>query len=89
MMLFSRSVYLIPDRSQFSIAFEVFVPLMLTTCAKHVFLKVIALDSSSPPQIDVASVQILIAGLGSSPAKFVDTSPVTVIVNKGSVNCKH
>uniref|UniRef100_F1KSD0 Cadherin-87A n=1 Tax=Ascaris suum TaxID=6253 RepID=F1KSD0_ASCSU len=50
--------------------------------ARNYTLKVIALDSSSPPQIDVASVQILIAGLGSSPAKFVDTSPVTVIVNK-------
>uniref|UniRef100_A0A915AFR7 Cadherin domain-containing protein n=1 Tax=Parascaris univalens TaxID=6257 RepID=A0A915AFR7_PARUN len=50
--------------------------------ARNYTLKVIALDSSSPPQIDVASVQILIAGLGSSPAKFVHTSPVTVIVNK-------
>ncbi|VBB35074.1 unnamed protein product, partial [Acanthocheilonema viteae] len=33
-------------------------------------LKVVALDESSPPYIDVALVQVLIAGLGSSPAKF-------------------
>ncbi|VDM45688.1 unnamed protein product [Toxocara canis] len=50
--------------------------------ARNYTLKVLALDGSSPPQVDIASVQILIAGLGSSPAKFVDTVPVTVTVNK-------
>ncbi|VDO36089.1 unnamed protein product [Onchocerca flexuosa] len=47
-------------------------------------LKVIAIDESSPPYIDEALVQILIAGLGSSPAKFNTTEPVLVTINKTS-----
>ncbi|VDK80581.1 unnamed protein product, partial [Onchocerca ochengi] len=47
-------------------------------------LKVVAIDESSPPYIDVALVQILIAGLGSSPAKFNITEPVLVTINKTS-----
>uniref|UniRef100_A0A1I7VDM4 Cadherin domain-containing protein n=1 Tax=Loa loa TaxID=7209 RepID=A0A1I7VDM4_LOALO len=45
-------------------------------------LKVIAIDESSPPYIDVALVQVLIAGLGSSPAKFKIKEPVLVTINK-------
>ncbi|VDN83893.1 unnamed protein product, partial [Brugia pahangi] len=47
-------------------------------------LKVVAIDESSPPYIDVALVQVLIAGLGSSPAKFETKEPVLVAINKTS-----
>uniref|UniRef100_A0A1I8EXD5 Cadherin domain-containing protein n=1 Tax=Wuchereria bancrofti TaxID=6293 RepID=A0A1I8EXD5_WUCBA len=47
-------------------------------------LKVVAIDESSPPYIDVALVQVLIAGLGSSPAKFRTKEPVSVTINKTS-----
>ncbi|KAM3719724.1 Cadherin-23 [Dirofilaria immitis] len=47
-------------------------------------LKVIAIDESSPPYIDIALVQVLIAGLGSSPAKFKTKEPALVTINKTS-----
>uniref|UniRef100_A0A0R3RJR3 Cadherin domain-containing protein n=1 Tax=Elaeophora elaphi TaxID=1147741 RepID=A0A0R3RJR3_9BILA len=47
-------------------------------------LKVVAIDESSPPYIDVALVQVLIAGLGSSPVKFKTEEPVLVAINKTS-----
>ncbi|MCP9261414.1 BMA-CDH-7 [Dirofilaria immitis] len=43
-----------------------------------------AIDESSPPYIDIALVQVLIAGLGSSPAKFKTKEPALVTINKTS-----
>ncbi|CAG9533294.1 unnamed protein product [Cercopithifilaria johnstoni] len=47
-------------------------------------LKVVAIDESSPPYVDVTIVQVLIAGLGSSPAQFKTKEPILVTINKTS-----
>lgn len=45
----------------------------------------LAIDENSPPKVDVALAQILIAGLGSSPARFKIKEPTLITINKSEL----